>query len=238
MNIVQIPAALIPKDGIGKNTPRYIVQHFTASGSGQALARWVAGKTVVKGKAVPPAKYFAHFIICRDGTIIQQAATENVVYHAAGRFPDGRALAGESVNHNSIGIENANYGWLIREGGSFFLPKKVNGEWVKGKPYPQRGLPPYRGYDHMGNERWWEPFPAAQVDANATLCEYIRTLHPEVTEMIRHSDISPDRKTDPGPLFPFKSIYDQAFVDDEDEVEWEDIVGRRHYDEDDEMCLA
>jgi N-acetylmuramoyl-L-alanine amidase len=57
-----------------------------------------------------------------------------------------------------------------------------------------------------------EPFPDAQIDALVRLLEDLTTRHriPR-TEVIGHSDLAPGRKVDPGPLFPWKRLYDAGF---------------------------
>lgn len=57
-----------------------------------------------------------------------------------------------------------------------------------------------------------EPFTDAQIDALIRLLEDLTTRHriPR-TEVIGHSDLAPGRKVDPGPLFPWKRLFDAGF---------------------------
>lgn len=57
-----------------------------------------------------------------------------------------------------------------------------------------------------------EPFTDAQFDALVSLLEDLTTRHriPR-TEVIGHSDLAPGRKIDPGPLFPWKRLYDAGY---------------------------
>lgn len=57
-----------------------------------------------------------------------------------------------------------------------------------------------------------EPFTDAQVEALIRLLQDLTTRHriPR-TEVIGHSDLAPGRKIDPGPLFPWKRLFDAGF---------------------------
>jgi N-acetylmuramoyl-L-alanine amidase len=57
--------------------------------------------------------------------------------------------------------------------------------------------------------RVWQPWPPAQVDAIIRLSKDIVARYGILpTRVVGHSDIAPQRKTDPGPLFPWKQLYD------------------------------
>jgi N-acetylmuramoyl-L-alanine amidase len=57
--------------------------------------------------------------------------------------------------------------------------------------------------------RTWQPYPPAQVDALIRLSKDIVSRYGiPPTRVVGHSDIAPQRKTDPGPLFPWKQLYD------------------------------
>jgi len=57
--------------------------------------------------------------------------------------------------------------------------------------------------------RVWQPYPPDQVDALIRLAKDIVARYQiPPTRVVGHSDIAPQRKTDPGPLFPWKALYD------------------------------
>jgi N-acetylmuramoyl-L-alanine amidase len=60
-----------------------------------------------------------------------------------------------------------------------------------------------------GHEFGYRPFPEDQIAAVVALCEGIlaRWSIPQVN-IVAHSDIAPDRKEDPGELFPWKRLAD------------------------------
>jgi N-acetylmuramoyl-L-alanine amidase len=57
-----------------------------------------------------------------------------------------------------------------------------------------------------------EPFPEAQIEALLRLLEDLAARHrlPK-SAVIGHSDLAPGRKIDPGPLFPWKRLFDAGF---------------------------
>ena len=58
-----------------------------------------------------------------------------------------------------------------------------------------------------GHEYGYRPFPEAQLDALATLCRAILARHPIAPErVLAHSDVAPERKQDPGELFPWARL--------------------------------
>lgn len=50
-----------------------------------------------------------------------------------------------------------------------------------------------------------DPFPERQMRAVLALCRDLAARHPGV-EFVGHSDVAPDRKVDPGPLFPWSRL--------------------------------
>ncbi len=58
-----------------------------------------------------------------------------------------------------------------------------------------------------GHEWGYRPFPEAQVEATEALCSAILRRHPiPPTGVVGHSDVAPDRKQDPGELFPWARL--------------------------------
>ncbi len=58
-----------------------------------------------------------------------------------------------------------------------------------------------------GHEWGYRPFPDAQVEAVESLCLAILGRHPiPAINVVGHSDIAPDRKQDPGELFPWARL--------------------------------
>ena len=62
-----------------------------------------------------------------------------------------------------------------------------------------------------GHEWGYQPFPDAQVEAVEALCLAILGRHPiPPAGVVGHSDIAPDRKQDPGELFPWARLARQG----------------------------
>ena len=70
-----------------------------------------------------------------------------------------------------------------------------------------------RGYIESGNGRLWYPYSDEQIDALIVLLKDIMQRHSlQPGAIIGHSDIAPQRKVDPGPLFPWKRLGDAGLV--------------------------
>ena len=55
-----------------------------------------------------------------------------------------------------------------------------------------------------------QPYPPVQINALAELIKTILAAHPQIRpgNVVGHSDIAPQRKIDPGKLFPWKTLAD------------------------------
>lgn len=61
------------------------------------------------------------------------------------------------------------------------------------------------------NHKTWYPYPPEQINSVINLCKQIISNYDiKPTDIIAHSDIAPNRKEDPGPLFPWKQLYDNG----------------------------
>lgn len=85
--------------GTFRQRPAMLVMHYTAGGSAEGSASWLAN---------PQASASAHLVIGRDGRVIQGVSLDHRAWHA-GRST-WRGLSG--LNSYAIGIELANWGPL------------------------------------------------------------------------------------------------------------------------------
>ena len=70
-----------------------------------------------------------------------------------------------------------------------------------------------RGWVDSANGRVYFPFPQAQIDTVIELVRDIAKRHNVPPEnVLGHSDIAPQRKQDPGPLFPWKRFADAGLA--------------------------
>ena len=69
------------------------------------------------------------------------------------------------------------------------------------------------GFRTTAQGREYLPYPKAQIDALIPLVKDIVTRHGILPErVLGHSDIAPQRKEDPGPMFPWKRLADEGIV--------------------------
>ncbi|MCQ4324179.1 N-acetylmuramoyl-L-alanine amidase [Stutzerimonas stutzeri] len=71
-----------------------------------------------------------------------------------------------------------------------------------------------RGYvESADGRRLWYPYSEQQIDALVVLLKDIMARHGlKPGAIVGHSDIAPQRKVDPGPLFPWKRLADAGLV--------------------------
>lgn len=61
--------------------------------------------------------------------------------------------------------------------------------------------------------RYWQPFAPAQIEALIALLKDIMQRHQlSPGSILAHSDIAPQRKVDPGPLFPWKRLAEAGLM--------------------------
>ena len=70
-----------------------------------------------------------------------------------------------------------------------------------------------QGYFDTPKGRYWQPYAQVQIDALIVLLKDIMQRHQlPPGSIIGHSDIAPQRKVDPGPLFPWKQLADAGLM--------------------------
>ncbi|MHA6491883.1 N-acetylmuramoyl-L-alanine amidase [Pseudomonas borbori] len=70
-----------------------------------------------------------------------------------------------------------------------------------------------QGFYDGPNGRYWQPYSPEQIDALIPLLKDIMQRHGlGPGSIIGHSDIAPQRKVDPGPLFPWQRLADEGLV--------------------------
>lgn len=80
------------------------------------------------------------------------------------------------------------------------------GEWF-GRTDMNAGSIGIEIVNHGRNGNNWEPYTPAQIAIVATLIQDIAQRHQiKPLNIVGHSDIAPQRKIDPGPLFPWKEL--------------------------------
>lgn len=160
---------------------RFLVIHFTAGATAlSSIGYW---RKLNNGVC-------AHFVIDRDGTIVQCRPCNRTAGHAgASEWKDPKSgLTYFALNHCSLGIELANAG----------ADDELAREWSE--------LPPtIAKHKNGGPVRAWETYPAAQLAACEALAKVLVARY-RLDDVIGHDDIAPARKNDPGPAFPMAAL--------------------------------
>lgn len=70
-----------------------------------------------------------------------------------------------------------------------------------------------QGYYDTPAGRYWQPYGEEQIDTLIVLLKDLVKRHNlPIDSIIGHSDIAPQRKVDPGPLFPWKRLADAGLI--------------------------
>lgn len=177
-----------------------IVTHYTAcprvtENNEERITNWLKNK----GKAS------THFVILRDGTILQGVPITHKAWHAgeSSITVGGRVL--KSLNNYTIGIDFDNIGPLKKvkqwdkEAGkdASYFTDCFKAKWLYDAVY----LPKSKGGEY------WEPYTAEQIcsyiDLTELLLEHFKI---GIYNIWGHSDVSPGRKIDPGGAFPWDFV--------------------------------
>ncbi|WP_132052646.1 N-acetylmuramoyl-L-alanine amidase [Pseudocnuella soli] len=178
--------------------PDYLIIHYTAGDTARAAIDWFMNT------ANNPDKIAAHIVLDLDGTITQLVPFNRRANHAGSSVWDGV----ENFNFHSVGIELVNPGFCEKlTDGSY--KRKVTA--TKHQSYPAGRAKDILETRHKhkfwtaNDNKHWFKFPKAQLTA---LYELSKTLvnHYQMVTVLGHDDISPLRKPDPGPCFPWREF--------------------------------
>lgn len=133
-----------------------------------------------------------HYLLGKGGDVTRFVHEENRAWHAGvaswRRFSD--------INSLSIGVEIENFGEFSAEK---HPPFQESGEW--GSPGSQKPV------QVEGSNNYWFPFSESQIQTLALLLiDFKNRWSIKDQFFLGHSDVSPQRKVDPGPLFPWKRL--------------------------------
>jgi N-acetylmuramoyl-L-alanine amidase len=116
------------------------------------------------------------------------------------------------LNSHSIGIEMVNWGGL----------RGTPGGWKSwtGVPVQDGRVIEAAHRNSPGQVRGWEIYDAAQIDAAANVVAAVADAYAiGPREVIGHEDISPIRKTDPGPAWDMEGFRSLVFGDADDDAD-------------------
>lgn len=172
-----------PNASSGTMVPSYIIIHYTAGNSAQSSINWLMDAR---------AKASAHLVIARDGTITQLGAFNKKLWHAG----QSRWANLVGMNNYAIGIELDNSGRLRPSGSDY-----VN---ASGRSIPSNEIV-FATHKHETAQAAWHNYTQPQLSAlNQAAMAIVR--HYNILDILGHEDISPFRKSDPGPAFPMNSF--------------------------------
>lgn len=136
-------------------------------------------------RALAQGSVSSHYLITtrEKDPIYSLVPDEKRAWHAGNSSFAGRT----NINDTSIGIEIVNLGYI--------KPPTEKGALSPGSFIPRN---------------WYLPFDRLQVEKTAFLLKQLIAQYDiEPKYILGHSDVAPGRKLDPGPLFPWKYLYDR-----------------------------
>lgn len=182
--------------------PDTIIIHYTAGRSAESSI-----ETLIN----PDVSASAHLVIGRDGKVTQLVPFDTIAWHA------GRSAWGDrrGLNKYSIGIELDNAGRLIKSGDKYTA-------WF-GKSYPEEDV--IQAVHRNENEpSYWHRYTEEQITKTYDICRLLIKEY-GIKTILGHEEISPGRKTDPGPAFPLDKMRDKLLhADRSDAEEMEEVA--------------
>jgi N-acetylmuramoyl-L-alanine amidase len=165
-------------------TPQFLVMHYTAATEAKGSISWFLSKK---------AEASAHLIIDRDGTITQFAPFDTICWHAG----DSRWNGLVGMNKFSIGIELVNGGRLVKGGTNWICA-------VDRKAVPDNEVIIAR-HKNENADSGWHVYTDIQLQVAIEVATLLVKQY-GLKDVLGHDDISPFRKSDPGPAFPMGSF--------------------------------
>ena len=175
--------------------PTWLVMHYTAGASFESSVDWLTQRRRPGSSA--------HLVIGRSGEVAQLVAFNKRAWHAGISHWQGKS----SLNRYSIGIELDNAGVLHTVGGQWRT------EWERHIPEDEVVEAVHK---HEHATRGWHAYTEKQLAA-ALAVSLLLVQKYGLRDIIGHDDISPGRKSDPGPAFPMRAfrsaLYGRGDVD-------------------------
>lgn len=195
---------IISKSGNARTPidPDYLVLHYTATDTAKSAVDWFMNTSN------NPDFIAAHIVVDVDGTITQLVPFNLRANHSGTSTWDGV----EGLNYHSIGIEIVNPGFVEKLSDGSFRRRVTNTQF---KAYPAsesrriiKAKHKHKFWTAKDNQHWFS-FPKAQLQAVYALSKVLIDAY-QLVNVIGHDDISPARKPDPGPAFPWDEFRQQV----------------------------
>lgn len=168
---------------------QFLVMHFTAIDYQASVDALVTGKYVSSHYLIPE-RFDDSYPGGDDLQVYQLVDEHDRAWHAGTSYWQGR----QDLNDQSIGIEIVNVPRCERPMGHHFMDPEQSTEHGDGR------LCIFPDYDPK------------QIELLVKLSKDILARNPDIgpTQVIGHSDITPSRKNDPGPRFPWYQLYKEG----------------------------
>lgn len=188
-----VPYVSSPNVG-GALSPRFLLIHYTASGPAADIPNYFAKKS---------SKVSAHIVIDRTGRVTQCVPFNVVGWHAGkSSWQDAKGNQLIGLNSYAIGIEIENWGPLKRT---------ASGTWVSWTKSEVDGNKVIEAKHKFGEpDCGWETFTEEQIESAVAVGKAICGAYP-IEQIIGHDDVSPGRKSDPGPAWNMQSYTARVF---------------------------
>ncbi|MDX1641007.1 MAG: N-acetylmuramoyl-L-alanine amidase [Balneolaceae bacterium] len=171
--------------------PDTIVIHYTAGSSIEGSIDTFKDESV---------RASAHILIDKDGSIVQMAPFSEITWHAG----ESAWLDRTALNRYSIGIEIVNAGRLEKNGNRYR-------SWF-GRTYDENEV--VEAIHRNENEiSYWERYSEEQIETVFGLCKLLSDTY-DIRFILGHEEISPGRKSDPGPAFPLDKLRERILFAD------------------------
>lgn len=193
-----VPIVSVPSENFNSRV-NHLVIHFTSEDFERSLA-------ILTGET--ERRVSAHYVIPQFGDLTYSGDTLRV-YHLVSTsdraWHAGRSYwAGKTgLNDQSIGIE------IVNQSGC------------------NKDIATLGNSAEFATACAFQPFGSEQIDLVVRLLKKTLEQHPDIRPeaIVGHADIAPSRKVDPGPLFPWKQLFDAGIGAWFDESRVTEIVG-------------
>ena len=168
---------------------KFLIMHYTGGDYQESLQALVHSNSVSSHYLVPESHDKTY--LEEELKVLNLVNESKRAWHAGNSYWQGRA----AINDQSIGIE------IVNKPNCERLPLD-QGEVVKGQGSINKSLAP--------NPMCFFPdYDPKQIELLIKLSKEILKNNPDIspTRILGHSDISPQRKSDPGPRFPWYQLY-------------------------------
>jgi N-acetylmuramoyl-L-alanine amidase len=167
--------------------PDTLVIHFTAGASLSSSVRSLCD---------PASKASAHVVVGREAAMVQLVPFDVIAWHAGASTLGART----GLNKYSIGIEIDNAGRLTQTAAGDFVTwfgrRVQKKDAIQGKHRNETSL------------SWWHTYTQRQIELVFELSALLAQKYP-IRTIVGHEEISPGRKSDPGPAFPLERLRDR-----------------------------